>query len=151
MRACIQRVQWAKVTLPESNHEVAGEIGPGFLVLLGVGANDGRKELDLLARKVASLRIFEDANGKMNLDIRQMGGKMLIVSQFTLYADCVRGNRPGFTAAAAPDRAHELYVQFCEEIRSRGIPVEQGRFRADMHVQLLNDGPVTIWLDTDSL
>ncbi|MDO5565918.1 MAG: D-aminoacyl-tRNA deacylase [Planctomycetia bacterium] len=151
MRTCIQRVKWAKVTLPEFENSISGEIDHGLLVLLGVGNNDTEKELKLLAKKIVNLRIFEDDNGKMNKNVSQIGGKILVVSQFTLYADCSGGNRPGFTMAAPPEKANTLYEQFCQEIRSYHLEVATGRFQAEMHVLLLNDGPVTIWLDTDYL
>lgn len=151
MRACVQRVKWAKVVLPELDYAVSGHIDHGLLVLLGIGLDDDEVEMKLLARKLVRLRIFEDENGKMNKDVAQIGGKILVVSQFTLYADCSGGNRPGFTSAAPPEKANTLYEQFCDEIRSQNVEVETGRFQAEMHVSLLNDGPVTIWLDTDTL
>jgi len=149
MRACLQRVRSALVTLPQEADRVAGTIDAGLLVLLGVGVSDSESESVLLARKCAELRIFEDENGKMNRSITDVGGSMLVVSQFTLYADCRRGRRPSFTDAATPDVADRLYQHFVEEIRQRNIPVAMGAFRAEMHVSLVNDGPVTIWLDTE--
>jgi len=151
MKACIQRVRSASVTLPKEAHRLVSEIGAGLLVLLGVGASDSESEAALLARKCAELRIFEDENGKMNRSIADIGGSMLIVSQFTLYADCRRGRRPSFTDAAPPERADFLYQRFVEEIRQRRIPVATGVFQAEMHVHLVNDGPVTIGLDTREL
>ena len=151
MRACLQRVRSASVTLPQEGDRLAGEIGAGLLVLLGVGVSDSESEAALLARKCAELRIFEDENGKMNRSITDVGGSMLVVSQFTLYADCRRGRRPSFTDAAPPELADRLYRHFVEEIRQRSIPVAMGAFRAEMHVSLVNDGPVTIWLDTREL
>ena len=151
MRACIQRVQSASVTLPQEENRIVGEIGAGLLILLGVGTSDTERESALLARKCSEMRIFEDENGKMNLSLTDIGGSMLVVSQFTLYADCQRGRRPGFTNAAPPELAKRLYQHFVEEVRKRGIPVELGQFQAEMHVRLVNDGPVTIWLDTDTL
>jgi len=151
MRACLQRVRSASVTLPQEGDRLAGEIGAGLLVLLGVGVSDSESEAALLARKCAELRIFEDENGKMNRSITDAGGSMLVVSQFTLYADCRRGRRPSFTDAAPPELADRLYQRFVEEIRQRNIPVAMGAFRAEMHVSLVNDGPVTIWLDTREL
>ncbi|MDR0327899.1 MAG: D-tyrosyl-tRNA(Tyr) deacylase [Planctomycetaceae bacterium] len=148
MKACIQRVQSAAVTLPQEADQLVSEIGQGLLVLLGVGIADTESESALLARKCAELRIFEDENGKMNRSLTDVGGSMLVVSQFTLYADCKRGRRPSFTDAAPPEMADRLYQHFVEEIRQRGIPVALGVFRAEMHVRLVNDGPVTIWLDT---
>ena len=148
MRICIQRVQSASVTLPQEKYRLVGEIGQGLLVLLGVGVSDSENEAVLLARKCSELRIFEDENGKMNRSITEAGGSMLVVSQFTLYADCRRGRRPGFTEAAPPELADRLYQRFVEEVRQRNIPVALGAFRTEMHVQLVNDGPVTIWMDT---
>jgi len=151
MRACIQRVQSASVTLPQEENRLVGEIGMGLLVLLGVGTSDSESEAALLARKCSELRIFEDESGKMNRSLTDVGGAMLVVSQFTLYADCRRGRRPGFTEAAPPELADHLYQRFVEEVRQRGISVAVGAFRADMHVHLVNKGPVTIWLDTKDL
>jgi D-tyrosyl-tRNA(Tyr) deacylase len=151
MRACIQRVQSASVTLPQEEDRVVGEIGIGILVLLGVGASDTENEAVLLARKCSEMRIFEDENGKMNRSLTDVGGAMLVVSQFTLYADCKRGRRPSFTDVAPPELADRLYQRFIEEVRQRGISVAEGTFRAEMHVKLVNDGPVTIWLDTECL
>ena len=151
MRACIQRVQSASVTLPQEENRLVGEIGIGLLVLLGVGTSDSENEAILLARKCSEMRIFEDENGKMNRSLTDVGGSMLVVSQFTLYADCQRGRRPSFTDAAPPELADQLYQRFIDEVRQRNIPVEQGAFRTEMHVNLVNDGPVTIWLDTKNL
>jgi D-tyrosyl-tRNA(Tyr) deacylase len=151
MKVCIQRVLSASVTLPQEENRKVGEIGVGLLVLLGVGVSDTESEAVLLARKCAELRIFEDEDGKMNRSIADVGGSMLVVSQFTLYADCRRGRRPSFTEAAPPELADTLYRRFVEEVRQRNIPVEMGAFRAEMHVCLVNDGPVTIWLDTQEL
>ena len=151
MRACIQRVLSASVTLPQEANRLVGEIGQGLLVLLGVGMTDTESESTLLARKCSELRIFEDENGKMNRSLTDVGGSMLVVSQFTLYADCKRGRRPSFTDAAPPEQADRLYQHFVEEVRQRQIPVALGTFRAEMHVRLVNDGPVTIWLDTCEL
>lgn len=148
MKACIQRVRWARVRV---NGETVGEIGPGLLVLLGVAMNDTEKEAQSLADKTVGLRIFEDAEGKMNLSVRDAGGSILVVSQFTLLADCRRGRRPSFTEAAPPDRANQLCEYFVELIRESGLPVATGRFREHMEVELLNDGPVTILLDTEDL
>lgn len=148
MRACIQRVERAKVTV---NNQVVGEIQRGLLVLLGVGHDDGDAEVDLLVRKTCGLRIFEDEQGKMNLSLEQVGGEMLVVSQFTLYADCRHGKRPSFTAAAPPEQAKMLYEKFVDQIRARGIIVATGCFREEMAIELVNIGPVTIWLDTAEL
>jgi D-tyrosyl-tRNA(Tyr) deacylase len=151
MRACVQRVQSASVTLPLEENRLVGEIGQGLLVLLGIGTADTESESILLARKCSELRIFEDENGKMNRSLADVGGAMLVVSQFTLYADCKRGRRPSFTDAAPPDLADRLYQRFIDEVRQRNIPVALGSFRTEMHVHLVNDGPVTIWLDTQNL
>lgn len=151
MRACIQRVRSASVALPQEADRLVSEIGTGLLVFLGVGVSDSESDAMLLARKCAELRIFEDENGKMNLSIADVGGAMLVVSQFTLYADCRRGRRPGFADAAPPELAEYLYQRFADEMRQRNISVAMGAFRAEMHVSLVNDGPVTIWLDTQEL
>ncbi|MDO4585938.1 MAG: D-aminoacyl-tRNA deacylase [Planctomycetia bacterium] len=151
MRACIQRVKSASVSLPDQENRLTGQISNGLLVLLGVGVNDSEKEAKFLAQKVSALRIFDDENGKMNLELSQVGGSMLVVSQFTLFADCVHGKRPSFIDAAPPNMANDLYQSFVDEVRKRGIPVETGVFRQNMAVELLNDGPVTIWMDTDFL
>jgi D-tyrosyl-tRNA(Tyr) deacylase len=145
MRAVVQRVSRAKVT---ANDEVTGEIGPGLLVLLGVGQGDTRTEADYLAEKIISLRIFEDAGGKMNLSVVDAGGDVLVVSQFTLYGDVRRGKRPSFDAAAPPQQARELYEYFVERIRAAGLRCETGRFQEMMQVELVNEGPVTILLDS---
>ena len=147
MKAVIQRVLKAKVTV-DSN--VTGEIGKGFLVLLGVMEEDTEKEMKLLAKKVAQLRIFEDENEKMNLALGDVGGSVLVVSQFTLCADVSHGRRPSFIRSAPPKKANELYEQFVSELRTLGVSdVQTGIFGADMAVELLNDGPVTIIMDTD--
>jgi D-tyrosyl-tRNA(Tyr) deacylase len=130
---------------------VVGQLAPtpGFVILLGVGPEDGEAEVRLLADKVAGLRVFADAEGKMNLSLRDIGGGALVVSQFTLYADTRRGRRPGFTGAAAPALAEPLVMRFIEELRAHGVATQGGRFGADMQVELTNDGPVTITLDTE--
>ena len=151
MRTCIQRVQSASVMLPTEKNQIVGEIGAGLLVFLGVGASDSESEAILLARKCCELRIFEDENGKMNRSLADVGGAMLVVSQFTLYADCKRGRRPSFTDAAPPELADRLYQRFIDEVRQRNIPIALGSFRTEMHIHLVNDGPVTIWLDTHVL
>jgi D-aminoacyl-tRNA deacylase len=145
LRACIQRVSEAKVTV---NGEVTGQIGRGLLVLLGVGQRDGESEVQRLAEKVVGLRIFEDDAGKMNRSLADMGGEMLVVSQFTLYGDCRRGRRPSFTAAAPPELAERLYESFVRAVRAAGVNVATGVFREHMLVSLVNDGPVTLWIDT---
>jgi D-tyrosyl-tRNA(Tyr) deacylase len=153
MRAVVQRVSRAKVTV---NGEITGEIGLGLLVLLGVGAGDTRAAADYLAEKTIGLRIFEDAGGptgmkKMNLSVAEVGGALLVVSQFTLYGDARRGKRPSFDAAAPPDEARELYEYFVEKIRAAGLRSETGRFQETMQVELVNEGPVTILLDSEKV
>lgn len=145
MRAVIQRVSSAKVT---ANGEVTGEIGLGLLVLLGVGQDDTRVDADYLADKIIGLRIFEDSGGKMNLSVVDVGGDVLVVSQFTLYGDVRRGKRPSFDAAAPPQQARELYEYFVDKIRAAGLRCETGRFQEMMQVELVNEGPVTIMLDS---
>lgn len=145
MRAVIQRVSEASVTVAG---ERVAQIGPGFLILLGVSHSDGEAEAAYLARKIAGVRLFEDAEGKTNLGLSDIGGEALAVSQFTLYADARKGRRPSFTAAARPEQAQPLYVRFCELLAAEGIPVQRGVFQAHMQVALVNDGPVTLWLDT---
>jgi|SRR5208283_469094 len=145
MRAVVQRVSRARVTV---GGETTGEIGLGLLVLLGVGAGDARADADYLAEKTIGLRIFEDASGKMNLSVGQVSGAVLVVSQFTLYGDVRRGKRPSFDAAAPPEQARELYEYFVEKIRVAGLRSETGRFQEMMQVELVNEGPVTILLDS---
>ena len=145
MRAVIQRVSRAQVTV---HGEITGEIGPGLLVLLGVGAGDTREDADYLAEKTIGLRIFEDPGGKMNLSVADLSGSLLVVSQFTLYGDVRRGKRPSFDAAAPPQPARELYEYFVEKVRAAGLRCETGRFQEMMQVELVNDGPVTILLDS---
>ena len=144
MKLVVQRVKNAKV---EVDGKTVGIINQGFLVLLGVTHTDTRSEADYLVKKLCNLRVFEDDNGKMNLGLKDIGGELLIVSQFTLYADCTQGNRPSFINAAKPDVANELYEYFCEKCMEQNIKVEKGIFGADMKVSLLNDGPVTIILE----
>lgn len=143
MKAVIQRVTHASVTVEGS--QIAG-IEKGYLVLLGVGQEDDRATAERIAKKLASLRIFEDENGKTNLSIKDVGGSVLVVSQFTLYADTSHGNRPGFTLAAKPEMANELYEYFVEQCKENGLPTQHGQFGADMKVELVNDGPFTIIL-----
>ena len=148
MRAVLTRVRSASVTI---DGEVVGKIGKGFLILLGVGPEDTREHCRYLAQKALGLRIFEDENGKMNLGLDQIGGEVLVVSQFTLYGNCRKGRRPSFTDAAGPELGEQLYEKFlsiCEEL---GYPPQHGRFGADMKVESINDGPVTLILDTDQL
>ena len=145
MRAVVQRVSRAKVTV---HGEITGEIGPGLLVLLGVGTGDTRSDADYLADKTIGLRIFEDPAGKMNLSVVDIRGAVLAVSQFTLYGDVRRGKRPSFDGAAPPQLARELYEYFVERIRVAGLRCETGRFQEMMQVELVNEGPVTILLDS---
>ena len=146
MRIVLQRVKSASISIEGT---VVGEIEQGFLLLVGVGPDDTRDDASYLARKIAGMRIFSDENGKMNLSIDQVGGKILSVSQFTLFADTKKGNRPSFTGAASPEAANKLYEEFNETLRTEyGLIVETGEFGADMQVSLVNDGPVTILLDT---
>jgi D-tyrosyl-tRNA(Tyr) deacylase len=145
MRALLQRVTRAEV---RAGDEVVGRIGPGLVVLLGVGPADDEAAADALARQVAELRIFRDDEGRTNRSLLDVAGAALVVSQFTLFADTRRGRRPGFTGAALPDLAERLYLRFAEALRGLGIEVATGRFGAEMEVELVNDGPFTIWLDT---
>lgn len=147
MRALIQRVSRASVHV---DGEETASIGQGFLVLLGVADDDGEAEAAWLARKIAGLRLFEDDAGKMNLGLADVGGAVLAVSQFTLYADARKGRRPSFTRAAPPAQAQELYDSFCMLLAEEGIPVKKGVFQAHMEVSLVNDGPVTLWLEQES-
>jgi D-aminoacyl-tRNA deacylase len=145
MRAVVQRVSRAQVTV---NGEIVGQIGLGLLVLLGVGREDGESDAVYLAEKIAGLRVFEDDGGKMNLGVQQVGGSVLAVSQFTLYGDVRRGKRPSFDAAASPEKARVLYEFFVGQIRAAGLRCETGRFQEMMKVELVNEGPVTILLDS---
>ena len=145
MRALIQRVTQAQVRV---GGEVLGQIGKGVVILVCAMPGDDPARAQSLAEKIAKLRIFRDAGGKMNLNLPDAGGAALVVSQFTLAADTSRGNRPGFSGAAPPDQARALYDAFADHIQSLGIPTERGRFGAEMEVSLTNDGPVTLWLDT---
>jgi D-tyrosyl-tRNA(Tyr) deacylase len=148
MRAVIQRVNKASV---EVSNEVVGEIGPGLLILLGVARDDSNADADYLADKTVNLRIFDDDEGKMNRSLLETGGAMLVVSQFTLYGDVRRGRRPSYSDAAEPEKAVQLYEYFVERVRSLGVKVETGVFQATMKVRLINDGPVTILLDSRKL
>ena len=144
MRAVLQRVSRASVTVESA---VTGQIGPGLLILICAMQGDTEAEADKLAAKIVKLRIFKDEAGKMNRSVKDIGGAALVVSQFTLAAD-LRGNRPGFSTAAAPDEGKRLYEHFSARIAAEGVPVQNGIFGADMDVSLSNDGPVTIWMDT---
>lgn len=148
MRAVIQRVASASVEVDDT---VVGSIGRGLVVLLGVGRDDTEREAAWLAEKTANLRIFEDADGKMNLSLLDVGGKALVVSQFTLYGDARKGRRPSFTDAAPPEMADQLYTRYVELLRGCGVEVQTGQFRAKMLVRIENDGPVTLILDTTDL
>ena len=148
MRFVIQRVSHASVS---SEGRILGKIGRGFLVLIGVSDTDTKETADKMVKKMLGLRIFEDENGKTNLDLRAVEGELLLVSQFTLYADCRRGNRPGFTRAGRPDMADEMYEYIIAKCREQFPAVECGEFGADMKVELLNDGPFTILLDSEEL
>jgi D-tyrosyl-tRNA(Tyr) deacylase len=145
MRAVVQRVSRARVVIDQ---ETAGEIGPGLLVLLGVTTSDTPEQARWLADKIIGLRIFNDADGKMNRSLGDIGGGMLIVSQFTLYGDCRKGRRPSFIDAAGPEIAIPLYEEFITAVKAQGVPVATGRFGAMMQVELVNDGPVTLILDS---
>ncbi|MBQ9824533.1 MAG: D-tyrosyl-tRNA(Tyr) deacylase [Solobacterium sp.] len=148
MKTVIQRVTEACVTIDGKVH---GHIGTGFLVLVGICDSDTDAQINKMAAKIAGMRIFEDEAGKMNLSLDKVNGSVLSISQFTLYADCKKGNRPSFDKAGKPEHAKKMYLAFNEALRARGIHVEEGIFAADMKVRLLNDGPVTICLDTDEL
>jgi len=145
MRAVIQRVAEARVSVGE---EIVSGIGPGLCIFLGIAVNDSEKDAESLASKIGSLRIFEDERGKMNRSVREIRGDLLVVSQFTLYGDCRKGNRPSFSAAAAPEPAKRLYDDFVQRLRQTGLKVATGEFRATMKVALVNDGPVTLILET---
>lgn len=148
MRFVIQRVTSSKVTI---GGEIKGEIGKGFMVLIGVADGDTAEIADKMIRKMVNMRIFEDENGKTNLGLKDVGGNLLLISQFTLYADCKKGNKPSFIKAGAPDMAEKLYDYIISECKKEIEVVEQGEFGADMKVELLNDGPFTIFLDSDEL
>ena len=148
MRAVIQRVSRASVTV---DSEITGEINAGLLVLLGIHKDDGEAEINWMVDKVTNLRIFEDDDGKMNRSLLDTGGAMLVVSQFTLYGDCRKGRRPGYSSAAPPKSAEDLYQQFIDAVKQKNIPTASGRFQAHMDVELVNDGPVTLLLDSSKL
>lgn len=145
MRAVVQRVKKGRVSV---NNQVVGEIGPGLVVLLGVAQEDTEEDLEYMVTKIINLRIFSDAEGKMNLSLKDVNGELLAVSQFTLYGDCRKGRRPSFIKAAPPEKANGLYEDFVARIRGEGIKVATGRFQEDMLVEIYNDGPVTIILDS---
>ena len=144
MRALLQRVSQASVTV---DGQVISRIGKGLLILLGVGHGDGEEQAAFLAEKAANLRIFEDAQGKSNLSVLDIGGEAIVVSQFTLYADARKGRRPSFTDAALPEVAEPLVERFVELLRAQGVPTQTGKFRAHMEVEIHNSGPVTVWLE----
>lgn len=148
MRAVVQRTDYASVTVDK---DIIAEVGPGLTVLLGVGQEDAEKDAEYLAEKIVNLRIFPDNAGKMNLSLLDTQGEVLVVSQFTLYGDCRKGRRPSFDAAGAPDRARELYELFANLCESRGIRVARGQFQAEMVVNIVNHGPVTMLLDSKRL
>ncbi len=145
MRAVVQRVSRASVTVED---QIVGAIDRGFLILLGIADDDTQNDIIWLAAKIAGLRVFEDDDGKMNLDVKQIGGSILVVSQFTLLGDCRKGRRPAFVAAARPEMANSLYQSLVAELRGLGLTVETGQFQAHMDVELVNDGPVTLLLDS---
>lgn len=146
MRTVIQRVSRAQVSI---ENKVKGSIGKGLVVFVGISPEDCQKDLQWLAEKIVHLRIFEDNAGKMNRSLTDIKGEVLIISQFTLYGDCRKGRRPGFSGAAPPLKAEPIYQQFVEEVKSKGIQVETGTFQAEMQVELINDGPVTLLLDSE--
>lgn len=148
MRAVVQRVLSGSVTV---DNETVGSIGKGFVVLLGVSEKDTAEDVSYMADKVANLRIFEDSEGKMNLSLLDINGELLVVSQFTLYGDCRKGRRPNFMSAAKPEKAEALYNEFVKKCRDMGIKTETGTFQADMKVNILNDGPVTVIVDSEKI
>lgn len=148
MRAIIQRVKHASVTI---DNKITGKINDGFLVLLGITSTDTDKEVQWLAKKIVDLRVFNDSDDKMNLGLKDINGELLIISQFTLYGNCIKGRRPSFTEAAKPEMANTLYENFIDACKKQEVHVETGVFGADMKVDLLNDGPVTLIIDTNDL
>ena len=146
MRAVVQRVSRASVTVDD---QIVGQIGRGFLVLPGVAEGDGESEVVYMAQKIAGLRVFEDSDGKMNISLKDVDGQMLVVSQFTLLGDCRKGRRPSFVAAARPEVAERLYEAFVAEVEGQGIAVQTGTFQVHMDVELINDGPVTLLIDSE--
>ncbi|TWT58627.1 D-tyrosyl-tRNA(Tyr) deacylase [Thalassoglobus neptunius] len=151
MRAVVQRVSSAQVTVIDEENAtsfVSGRIGSGFVVLVGISSEDTSDDLDYIVNKLVGLRVFEDDDGKMNRSIEETGGEMLVISQFTLYGDCRKGRRPSFVAAASPESAKPLYETFLKRLESTGVRVESGQFQAQMQVELVNDGPVTLLLDS---
>ena len=148
MRVVVQRVSQARISV---NHRTLSEIGRGLCILLGVGRQDNEANADFLAHKVTNLRVFEDAEGKMNRSLIDVGGEALVVSQFTLYGDCRKGNRPSFAEAAPAEQAERLYQRFASRLRDAGVRVATGRFQAHMEVSLVNDGPVTLVLESPAI
>ncbi|MBT5019798.1 MAG: D-tyrosyl-tRNA(Tyr) deacylase [Planctomicrobium sp.] len=148
MRAVVQRVSSASVTVDE---QIVGQIEKGFVVLLGITGSDTEADVNFLANKIIGLRVFEDADEKMNCSIVDVGGSLLVISQFTLFGDCRKGRRPSFNEAARPEKAKPLYESFVSELRAQGVPTETGTFQAHMDVALVNDGPVTLLLDSQKL
>jgi len=148
MRAVVQRVKKGSVEIEEKE---IGKIEKGLVILLGVGQNDTEKDAEYLAEKIVNLRIFEDKEGKMNLSVKDINGQILVISQFTLYGDCKKGRRPSFISAALPDKAVKLYDYFVKSIKNYGLKIETGEFQAMMLVEIYNDGPVTILLDSEKL
>jgi D-tyrosyl-tRNA(Tyr) deacylase len=144
LKVVLQRVSQASVTVDGT---VVGDIGPGFLALVGIGQEDDESTVDWMAEKTVALRVFSDEHGKMNRSVQEIGGSVLAVSQFTLYGDCRKGRRPAFTRAAPPETAERLYLRYAQQIRERGVPVATGVFAADMNVALVNEGPVTMLLE----
>ena len=148
MRAVVQRVKKGSVEIEEKE---IGKIEKGLVILLGVGQNDTEKDAEYLAEKIVNLRIFEDKEGKMNLSVKDINGRILVISQFTLYGDCKKGRRPSFISAALPDKAVKLYDYFVKSIKNYGLKIETGEFQAMMLVKIYNDGPVTILLDSEKI
>jgi len=148
MRIVVQRVSQAAV---ETEREIIGRIGRGLLILVGIGPEDSEADIEYMADKILNLRVFSDEQGKMNLSVRDVNGSILAVSQFTLYGDCRKGRRPGYSRAAEPAKALDFYQKFVRQLSESGLQVEQGKFQADMQVSLINDGPVTLLLDSEKL